>query len=186
MQSKNSRPPSVHVHILLLQRQNAVPNSSKRQGIMHYILFLFSISFFAVAKCSQVGALMRSSLLLHLQKQRSTKHTNSRQRAASHGGGRSSGTLGSSRAGSASRARINGSSSDANTIASRSLNTSAGTGGHGSGDDRRSGCRSLATRPSRPRRIRSAPGTFSPAAPGARRARAAAPPGCPGAFGPGA
>ena len=186
--SKNSRGAinqSHPVHVLSSSIVQMHPSSPI--GIMHYILLCspLSISFFAVAKCSQVGALMRSSLLLHLQKQRSTKHTDSRQRASSHGSRSSGGALRSSRARSAGRAGVDGSSSDANAVASGSLHASAGASGHGGSDDGRSSSASLAARPGRPRRI-GAPGTLGPAAPGGSRARAAAPPACPRAFGPGA
>lgn len=116
---------------------------------------------------------MRCSLVLNsaqrLQKQRRTKHTNSRERRASHSSRLRARALRRTRARSASRAGIDTRRRDANTIARGSLHAGAGTRRHGGGDDRRSSSASLAARPSRPRRI-GAPGAFSPAAPGGRRA----------------
>jgi hypothetical protein len=127
-----------------------------------------------------------SAQLKSLQQQRSTKHTNRRQRTASHSRRRSSRAFRSRTASRASRrARHRARCRDANTIARARLHTSAGAGGHGSRNDRRSGRRSLATRPSCPRRIRSAPGTFGPTTPGRSRARRTAPPACPGTLSPG-
>lgn len=153
-------------------------------NIMHYILFL-SVSFKLTSQAPAGNNAAFACATTRLQKQRSTKHTNSRQRTSSHGRRRRSRTFRSTCASAACRARIDGSSSDADAIARRSLHASARTGRHGSGDDRRSGCRSLATRPRCPRRIRSSPGTLRPTAPGRSRASRTAPPACPGAFGPG-
>jgi hypothetical protein len=141
---------------------------------MHYNLLLFVVVFLF---------LMALACSSRLQKQRSTKHTNSRQRTASHSRRRSSTGLRSRRTSRASRASIHAGSSDADTIASRSLHASAGTSSYSGGDDAAGSSASLAARPSGPRRI-GAPRTACPTAPGGSRACAAAPPACPRTFGP--
>jgi hypothetical protein len=125
------------------------------------------------------------SLSKNLEKQRSTKHTNSRQRTPSHSRRRSSRTLRSRTAGGARRRTSVRRSSNFNAVASRRLHTSRRACGHCSRNDRAGRSRSFATRPSRPRRI-ARPTSTRPAAPRARGAIAAAPPGGPGAGGPGA
>ena len=155
-------------------------------GIMHYSQSLFVVFLFRFQ--AQLGGLVAHScsLSLSLQKQRSTKHTNSRQRASSHSRRRSRRALRSRSASRARRAGINRSSGNANTVAGRSLHARARTGGHSGSDDRRSSSASLAAAPRSPGRVGSAPGTFGPAAPGGSRAGRAAPPACPWAFSPGA